>query len=217
MRLRGAEESVLSPPLRSTPAGRVAIGPADLRLPGGRAPHDFLRTGSAGARMEVERFETVRPNASVEVGDAGVCLLIELDDRLGTQSHLPATVKLERYDHLLAGWSVHTPRFARRGASVPLVVFICRDRSRARECARRADHILSACRAYAGEYPRDWEYPGRSSIVFVSERDAHEGLLIAYGVPCLPPGVRAAAAAGGLHAREGAFELRELLPGARPH
>ena len=32
-RIRGPEASVLSPPLRSTPDGRVAIGPADLRLP----------------------------------------------------------------------------------------------------------------------------------------------------------------------------------------
>ena len=74
--------------------GRVAIGPADLRLPGGRAPHDFLRTDCTGARVEVERFETVRPDVSVElppstggVGVAGVCLLVELDDRLSTRAH----------------------------------------------------------------------------------------------------------------------------------
>jgi Replication-relaxation len=234
LKLRGPEESVLSPPLRSTPAGRVAIGPGDLRLPGGRAPHDFLRTDAAGARVEVERFETVRPDASVEVGErallvetapgdgegrgapsggagsAGVCLLVELDDRLPTGL---AAAKLERYDHLLAGWSMCAPRFTRRGAPRPLVVFLCRDRPRARECARRADHVLSACRAYAGEYPCDWEYPGRAAVVFASERDAHEGHLLAYGVPRLPPEVRAA---GGDHgAREGVFEPRELLPGAR--
>ncbi len=221
LKLRGPEESTLSPPLRSTPAGRVAIGPADLRLPGGRAPHDFLRTDSAGARVEVERFETVRPDASVEVppapggvGAAGVCLLVELDDRLSTRAHLSAVAKLERYDHLLAGWSVCVPRFTRRGAPRPLVVFLCRDRPRARECARRADHLLSACRAYAGEYPRDWEYPGRSAIVFASERDAHEGLLLAYGVPRLPPAVRAAD--GDPHASEAAFGLRDLLPTVPP-
>ncbi len=220
LKLRGPEQSTLSPPLRSTPAGRVAIGPADLRLPGGRAPHDFLRTDSAGARVEVERFETVRPDASVEVppapgggvGAAGVCLLVELDDRLSTRAHLAAAAKLERYDHLLAGWSVCAPRFAGRGAPRPLVVFLCRDRPRARECARRADHVLGACRAYAGEHPRDWEYPGRAAVVFASERDAHEGLLLAYGVPRLPPAVRAAAS-GDPAARRGTFESRELLPG----
>jgi Replication-relaxation len=229
LKLRGPEESTLSPPLRSTPAGRVAIGPADLRLPGGRAPHDFLRTDSAGARVEVERFETVRPDASVELppapggraGAAGMCLLVERDDRLSTRSHQSAAAKLERYDHLLAGWSVCAPRFAGRspigrGTPRPLVVFLCRDRPRARECARRADHVLSACRAYAGEYPRDWEYPGRSAVVFASERDAHEGLLLAYGVPHLPPAVRAAVANGDPRAGEATCEPRELLSGGHP-
>jgi hypothetical protein len=211
LELRGPEESVLSPPRRSSAAGRDAVGPGDLRLPGGRAPHGFLRTDAAGARVAVERFETVRPDASVEVGAAGVCLLVELDDRLPTGA---AAAKLERYDHLLTGWSVCAPRFTRRGAPRPLVVFLCRDRPRARECARRADHVLSACRAYAGEYPRDWEYPGRAGIVFASERDVHEGQLLAYGVPCLPPEVRAADG-GDPCAREAAFEVRELLPGAR--
>ncbi len=248
LRLRGPEESVLSPPLRSTPAGRAAIGPGELRLPGGRAPHDFLRTDPTGARVEVQRFDTVRPDASVEVagaqeragaggvgsggmrasgnggagevaggGRAAVHLLIERDDRLPAGA---AATKLERYDHLLAGWSVCVPRFSRHGAGragqSPLVVFLCRDRPRARECARLADHLLCACRAYAGEYPHEWEYPGRAGIVFVSERDAHEGLLLAYGVPSLPPEVRSDLADGDPRAREAAIVPRELLPGARP-
>jgi Replication-relaxation len=249
---RGPEESTLSPPLRSTPVGRVAIGPADLRLPGGRTPHDFLRTDSAGARVEVERFETVRPDASVELppkpsgrrgppagsqagvveggGAAGLCLLVELDDRLAsTRAHASAVAKLERYDHLLAGWSVCAPRFAGRpspsgcvspsgrGAPRLVVVFLCRDRPRARECARRADHVLSASRAYAGEHPRDWEYPGRAAVVFASERDVHEGQLLAYGVPRLPPAVRAASADGDPRAGEATVEPRELpLGGPRP-
>ncbi len=243
LKWRGPEESTLSPPLRTSPAGRVAIGPADLHLPGGRTPHDFLRTDSAGARVEVERFETVRPDASVELppapdecggasavgfeagaaegrGAAGVCLLVELDDRLAsTRAHASAVAKLERYDHLLAGWSVCVPSFAGRSpgrrAPRPLVVFLCRDRPRARECARRADHLLSACRAYAGEHPRDWEYPGRAAVVFASERDAHEGVLLAYGIPRLPPAVRAAAS-GDPRAGEATVEERELLSGAGP-
>jgi hypothetical protein len=248
--LCGAEESVLSPPRRSTPEGRVAIGPRDLRLPGGRAPHDFLRTGPTGERVEVERFETVRPDASIEVpaigaavtpgvgretapggapeaagtdgtavmrgrgtGTAAMCLLIERDDRLPAAG-TAAAAKLERYDHLLSGWSQCAPRFARRGAATPLVVFLCRDRPRARECARRADGLLGACRAYAGEYPRNWEYLGRTGILFVAERDIHEGLLLAHGVPRLPPEVRCAIAHGDPSARAAAFEVRELL-GAR--
>ncbi len=225
LRLRGPAEAALSPPRRSTPAGHVAIGPHELRLPGGRTPHDFLRTESSGARVEVEHFETVRPDAGIEVhglpagapgcgaGGPAVELLIELDDRLPSGG---AVAKLERYDHLLAGWSLCVARFARRAAPRPLVVFLCRDRPRARECARRADHVLSACRAYAGEHPHDWEYPGRAAILFAAERDIHEGQLLAYGVHPLPPDVRAGVrkqpgAREDIDAREPVPEQREIL------
>jgi Replication-relaxation len=228
--LRGARESVLSPPLRSTSGGRTALGPLDLSLPGGRAAHEFVRTDSTGMRATVERFETVRPDATIELpghsrehagfqacvstprgerpAGCTIDLLVELDDRLPTGA---AAGKLERYDHLLAGWSVHTKRYgdARRGA-LPLVVFVCRDRSRARECARRADAVLTACRAYAGEYPADWEYPGRGGVVFVAERDVYERCLRGYGVPRLPPEVRVSVAHGDPRARESAAEPREL-------
>ena len=247
--LRGASESVLSPPLRSTPDGRRALGPADLTLPGGRSPHEFLRTDSAGARVPVERFETVRPDLTIELpgrlreriaaeahametsagGDVGaegvspesgagapeafaevgaLDLLVELDDRLPAGR---GAGKLERYDHLLAGWSVHTTRYGRRLGVPPAVVFVCRDRARARECARGADALLTACRAYAGEYPADWEYSGREGILFVAERDAHEGVLRGYGVPRLPPEVRVSMVGGDPRAREATAESRALL------
>ena len=233
--LRGREESVLSPPLRSSASGRVAVGPGDLRLPGGRAPHDFFRTDAAGERIAAERFETVRPDAIVEIaqaapdGDDGldddrmrgaagshasgrrsmiVDLIVELDDRLAGAR---GAGKLERYDHFLTGWAVHTSRYGRRLEAVPTVVFICRDRARARECARHADSVLSACRAYAGEYPVDWEYPGRQRILFASERDVHEGLLRAYGVPSLPPNVRESVASGDPRAGVATAEQRELV------
>jgi hypothetical protein len=220
LKLHGPAESVLSPPLRATSAGRLAIGPGDLRLAGGRTPHDFLRTDAAGARVEVERFETVRPDVTIEIPRSpprvgAVDLLVELDDRLSTSSHPPGAAKLERYDHLLAGWSVCVGRYGRRAAAEPLVVFVCRDRPRARECARTADHMLTACRAYAGEYPHDWEYPGRTGIVFAAERDMHEGSLLAYGVPPLPPEVRALAADGDHRARDPVAEIREILPADR--
>jgi hypothetical protein len=57
--LRGAEQSVLSPPLRLTPDGKVGLGPGDLRLPGGRAAHDFLRTDATGERGW--RWSALRP------------------------------------------------------------------------------------------------------------------------------------------------------------
>jgi Replication-relaxation len=238
LRLRGPVESVLSPPMRSSAAGRVAIGPGDLLLAGGRAAHEFLRTDASGERQEVERFETVRPALTVEIpagarnggdplwgaridgrGGAGTrpvakCLdvMVELDDRLPQGR---AVGKLERYDHLIAGWSEHVNRYGRGQQALAIVVFVCRDRTRARECAKRADAVLLACRAYAGEYPFDWEYPGRERILFASERDAHEGRLGAYGVPRLPPAVRVTVAHGDPRAGRAAAESREI-PRAAP-
>ena len=243
--LRGPEESVLAPPLRSTPDGKVGLGPGDLRLPGGRAAHDFLRTDGAGERVEVERFETVRPDAIVTLpagadrfppagdgpsaagatevstsDDAGgavtrapaIDLIVELDDRLPVGR---GAGKLERYDHFLSGWSAHTSRYGRRAEAAPMVVFVCRDRARARELARRADAVLRACRAYAGEYPFDWEYPGRERILFASERDVHEGFLRAHRVPTLPPEVRVTVARGDPGAGQAAIEQTEIPGGVR--
>jgi hypothetical protein len=228
LRLHGAAGSVLSPPLRSTPEGRTALGPSGLRLPGGRTPHEFLSTDGAGGRSEVKRFETVRPDATVEIPAAvlsepvltqgrslvaapqtGVDVLVELDDRLPAGR---GAAKLERYDHLLAGWSVCLKRYGSGPLATPLVVFVCRDRARARECARCADGVLTASRAYAGEYPADWEYPGRAGVVWAAERDIHEGLAHAYGVPRLPPEVRVAAAHGDPHEREAVVRAASILP-----
>ncbi|HWX74678.1 MAG TPA: replication-relaxation family protein, partial [Solirubrobacteraceae bacterium] len=211
---RGCAQAVLSPPTRAAPRGRVALAPAELRLPGGRVAHGFLRTGADGERLEAEHFQTIRPDAIVPIAGAledsrAIDLLVEFDDRAGSSAWL---AKLERYDHFLAGWSVHTSRYGRRREALPLVVFVCRDRARARECAREADRILCACRAYAGEYPFDWLYPGREGMLFVSERDAHEGLLCALGAPRLPPEVRVSAASGDPSAGEASAEPRRLLP-----
>lgn len=191
--LRGASECCQSPSGR----GSGALGPADLRLPGGRTPHDFLTTVSDGRRTPVARFETVRPDGGLELtwadrSRAALDLLVELD------GHLPrgrGAQKLERYDHMVSGWSRHTQRYGRRLGSAPAVVFVCRDARQARACAREADLLLTACQAYAGEYPAQWLYPGRELISFAAERDVHQGRLAAWGVPPLPPAVRQATAA----------------------
>jgi len=218
-RLRGPGEAALSPPTRSGADGRVALSPSDLRLPGGRTPHDFLREDPDGRPIEVDRFETIRPDAIVEVPAAehrqipATDVMIEHDDRLAVGR---GAAKLQRYEHFLTGWSVHTPRYGPRAQVLALVVFVCRDRARARECARRADLVLRACRAYPGEYPMDWEYPARDQILFVAERDVHEGLLRAYGVPRLPPHVRIGAAHGDPRAGEASIEARGLLAARGP-
>lgn len=216
--IKGTRESVLSPPARSSGSNRVTFGPDDLRLAGGRTAHDFWRITGEKERVPVERFETVRPDATIEVplpGNDGdqrraprTDVLVEFDDRLpiGTKA-----AKLARYDHLLTGWAMQLSRYGKHLGREPLVVFVCRDRSRARECARRADSVLIACRAYAGEYPSDWQYTGRERIVFAAERDMHEGLLCAYGLPRLPPDVRVSAADDDPAARAVEPILRDLL------
>ncbi len=209
-RLRGREESVLSPPRRALGSGHAPLTVAELRLPDGRVPHDFLGYDGADRLVEVERFETIRPDAVLELEHARKPLdvMVELDDRLPKGA---AVGKLQRYDHFLAGWSTHVRRYGERAKATPLVVFVCRDRSRARRCAELADSALVACRAYAGEYPSNWEYVGRSRTLFAAERDLHEGLLRAYGVPSLPPAARMAARGNDPVARSPIAEQRGLL------
>jgi hypothetical protein len=190
-RLRGGQSSALAPP---RPHGR-AVQPAALELPAGRTPHEFLRTTPTGERVELERFETIRPDVTIELeapspDRSAIDLLVDLDDRGAGSAWVN---RVERYDHFLAGWAELTLRYRHGATAVPAVVFVCRDRRRARDCARAADLVLSACRAYAGEFPHRWEYPGRSRIVFAAERDVHEGNVAACGVPALPPSLRAAA------------------------
>ena len=211
--LRGRVASVLPPPSAPSRSAR-AFGPAELRLPGGRVPHDFVRTVGE-RRVEADRFQTLRPDATVSVRSTGggCCdLLIERDDR----GRAPGWVaKLERYDHFLTGWSAHTRRYGPGGASRPLAVFVCGDRRRARECAHRADGILRACRAYAGDYPHSWEYVGRGSTVFVAERDIHEGELCGWTVPELPPELRSRLADGDPRAAQ-QRSIAVTLPAAGP-
>jgi hypothetical protein len=47
--------------------------------------------------------------------------------------------------------------------------------------------------------------------MFASERDAHEGILQAYGVPRLPPAVRVAAARGDPRVGEASIEQRQII------
>lgn len=184
--LVGPERSAIAPPTRSTPQGVRMLALSELTLPGGRTAHDFLHTAEDGTRLEVERFQSIRPDATL-IDRERRELLVELDDRLPQGAR---AAKLERYEHFLTGWSTQLRRYS--STSTPTVVFVCRDRPRARECARAADRVLAAARAYPGEYPTAWDYQARERILFVAERDAYQGLLAGWRAPALPPGVRAA-------------------------
>ncbi len=186
--LRGAVSSIVPVP-RAGSGG--PLGPAHLSLLGGLVAHDLKRTLASGRRVEPDRFETLRPDATIVLGrgqgETSVDLIVDLDDRCRSGRW---TARLERYEQFLVGWSTAVRRYSQDGRATPAVVFVCRDAARARDCARRADGLLCACRAYPGERPQGWDYSGRRRIAFVAERDIHEGSTRGFGVPLLPPAMR---------------------------
>jgi hypothetical protein len=168
--------------------GRAAIAPGRreapaLELERGLRPRDFLITGRDGVRVPVERFVALAPGAAV-CTDEGTDVLVVLD-RDGD----PQPALIEAYDHLLSGWWRTVERYRRAGGP-PAVVFVCRSEAAALERAAAADRLLSACLAEIGVGPEQWDRPGRHGIAFAAEQDAHDGLLLAWRVPPLPPTLR---------------------------
>jgi hypothetical protein len=163
-----------------------------------------MRTNRAHQRVAVEQFMAIEPDATIElrmrveqrvvVSD----LFVELDRTFKPAKNID---KFERYDHMISGWCTLKDRYAKHCTDPPLVVFVCRDQSNAKEFCRAADPVVTAAHAYGGEYPTEWRYPGRERMVFVAERDIHERRLVGYALPALPPEVRVAAASGERSAR----------------
>ena len=52
--------------------------------------------------------------------------------------------------------------------------------SNAKEFCRAADPVVTAAHAYVREYAAEWPHPARERMLFVAERDAHEGRLLGY-------------------------------------
>jgi hypothetical protein len=216
--VRGPRGSHVSPPTRTVGGERIAYGPSDLKLPGGRTPHGFLRTDLHRRRVKVERFRAVEPDATIEVRlQQGARrwhtdLFVELDRTFKPSKNID---KFERYDHMLAGWYLHKDRYAKYLPDPPLVVFICRDQSNAKEFCRAADPVVTAALAYGGEYAAEWPYPAREGMFFVAERDIHDGRLVGYALPSLPPEVRVEQADGDPKARSCQPRLGPILPDVR--
>ena len=185
-----------------------------LRLPGGRTPHGFLRTDRGRRRVAVEQFAAIDPDATIElrVRDGSRLevfdLFVELDRTFRPAKNID---KFKRYDHMISGWCALKDRYTTHCTAPPLVVFVCRDQANAKEFCRAADPVVSAAHAYGGEYPSEWRYPGRDGMFFVAERDVHDGRLLGYALPTLPPERRAAVvddrSARSCHPRQ-----RPLLP-----
>jgi hypothetical protein len=112
---------------------------------------------------------------------------------------------------MLSGWSLHKDRHSKYLPDPPLVVFICRDQSNAKEFCRAADPVVTAARAYGGEFASEWPYPARERMFFVAERDVHEGRLVGYALPAQPPVVRVDGADGDPAARACRPRVRPLL------
>jgi hypothetical protein len=194
---------------------RIAYGPADLKLPGGRTPHGFLRTDLHRRRVEVERFRAIEPDATLEFRIQKrerrwhTDLFVELDRTFKPSKNID---KFERYDHMLAGWYMHKDRYTKYLPDPPIVVFICRDQSNAKEFCRAADPVVTAAHAYGGEYRAEWGYPSRERMFFVAERDVHAGTLVGYALPELPPEVRVVQSDGNSQARSCQPRQRPVLP-----
>ena len=198
-RIRGPRNSYVAPPTRSAGGERRAIGPDELRLPGGRAPHGFLRTDRGRPRVAIEEFAAIEPDLTIELRLRGAerivvtDLFVELDRTFKPAKNVD---KFERYDHMISGWCTLKDRYTKHCTAPPLVVFVCRDQANAKEFCRAADPVVTAGHAYGGEYASEWDYPGRQRMLFVAERDAHEGRMAGYTLPALPPDVRVVAASG---------------------
>jgi hypothetical protein len=72
----------------------------------------------------------------------------------------------------------------------PMVVFVCEDERALLSLVRIADRVLTARIAKAGTDELEWPFPGRRGILFVLERDIHQGSLRALAVPEHPPELR---------------------------
>ncbi len=172
--------------------GGTAVGPVSLDLGPGLHPRDFL-TGAPGPerRRPVERF---LPLTAAAVAELRVRPAARTDVLVFLEPATPAesVTVLERCDHLIAGWWRLLPRYARLGAP-PTAVFVCADRDRATALSRIADQVLVACLARIGESPERWSYPGRDRVVFVDERDLHQGDAAGWRVPPLPAYLRGGA------------------------
>ena len=184
----GALREVLGPG-RATivPGAATSLRFAELPLEAGLRPRDFLLSSADGKRAPVERFAPVRPDAVAELAieDARSSCV----DLLVVRERRDSSGWLERYDHLLSGWWRAVPRYART-RTPPLLVVLCADDERARECALLADRLLCATLARIGADPLDWERPGRSRIRFADESEIHAGSLAAWQVPRQPPALR---------------------------
>jgi hypothetical protein len=192
---RGEREGRLEPPTKVEDGRRVRIGAGDLRLERYQRVRD----------LQAAEFGRVWPDATVtmDMPKSGrrFDLMLELDRTTKPTRNFD---KFHRYDALLTGWwrTVERYRTMREG---PAVIFVCVDEVTVANFMRAADRQVTGRVAQPGTAERTWPYPGRERMLFVAERDVHEGNLRAWKLPAKPT------ATGGTEP-----EPREVrLPGGR--
>lgn len=183
---RGAGESVIVPPRRrprGEPERAIRVDEIVLDAP--------LRiTG-----LQIDRFEQIKPDFTIEVAITGsdrrrrrFDLLVELD-RSGNPRSDSNTRKLLRYDALLVAWHTMVERYRTLGHS-PIVVVACADEPAARRWATAADELLTGRIGRLGDPDAEAGFHARKRIFFATELDLHCGRLRGYRVPDHPPELR---------------------------
>jgi hypothetical protein len=109
-------------------------------------------------------------------------LMVELDR---TQRPTKNFDKFRRYDGLITGWWRRVERYRKLGES-PAAVFVCTDEDHVLAFARAADREVTGRLGRPGTAEQSWPYPGRERMLFVSERDVHEGSLRAWKLSAEP-------------------------------
>ncbi len=171
----GPDESRLEVPTKYIERRFKPIGLEDVRsaMPG------YLQVRD----LRLKRFAPLVPDATVQLyfedSDREVDLLVELDR---TRRPVKNLDKLRRYDALITGWWRLHERLQTM-AEPPAVVFVCTDERQAMGLMDAADREVTGCLVNPGTAPSSWRCPGRERMLFVAERDIHEGAGRAWMLP----------------------------------
>jgi hypothetical protein len=162
----GEHEGRLEVPTKVVERRRVPIGPDDVP----RENYERVRDLRAG------EFGRIWPDATLEMDlpDQGrrFDLMIELDR---TEKPTKNFDKFERYDALITAWWRKVPRYRKVGEP-PGVIFVCTDEDHVSSFVQAADRCVAGRLAQPGVVEASWPYPGRERILFVAERDIHDGI-----------------------------------------
>jgi hypothetical protein len=172
----GEQEGRLEVPTKLLEGRRVMVEADDLELERYRRMRD----------LRAQEFGRVWPDATVtmDMPSAGrrFDLMVELDR---TKRPAKNFDKFRRYDALITGWWRRVERYRRMGEP-PAAVFVCADEAQVFAFMGAADGEVTGRLARPGTAESTWPYPGRERMLFVAERDAHEGSLRAWKLPAAP-------------------------------